>query len=93
MKNRNSFKPTLRETMENTAPGMHAPRSVNVTVRRPARPREYLTEREIEKLIKAAGENAGAIGTAGAQAVAVGDQDGRGVSTRSGAESYAPSDG
>ena len=31
--------------------------AVNVTVRRPARPREYLTEREIEKLIKAAGEN------------------------------------
>ena len=55
--NRNSFKPTLRETMENTAPGMHAPMAVNVTVRRPTRPREYLTEREIEKLIKAAGEN------------------------------------
>ena len=36
---------------------MHAPMAVNVTVRRPARPREYLTEREIEKLIKAAGEN------------------------------------
>ena len=31
--------------------------AVNVTVSRPARPREYLTEREIEKLIKAAGEN------------------------------------
>ena len=31
--------------------------AVNVTVGRPARPREYLTEREIEKLIKAAGEN------------------------------------
>ena len=31
--------------------------AVNVTVRRPTRPREYLTEREIEKLIKAAGEN------------------------------------
>ena len=43
--------------MENTAPVICAPRSVNVTVRRPARPREYLTEREIEKLIKAAGEN------------------------------------
>ena len=50
-------KPTLRETMENTAPGMHAPMAVNVTVDRPGRPREYLTEREIEKLIKAAGEN------------------------------------
>ena len=31
--------------------------AVNVTVGRPVRPREYLTEREIEKLIKAAGEN------------------------------------
>ncbi|MFZ1187358.1 MAG: tyrosine-type recombinase/integrase [Pseudolabrys sp.] len=31
--------------------------AVNVTVNRPVRPREYLTEREIEKLIKAAGEN------------------------------------
>ena len=31
--------------------GMLAPRSVSVTVKRPARPREYLTEREIEKLI------------------------------------------
>ncbi|MGA7041970.1 MAG: tyrosine-type recombinase/integrase [Pseudolabrys sp.] len=43
--------------MENTAPGMHAPMAVNVTVDRSVRPREYLTEREIEKLIKAAGEN------------------------------------
>ena len=43
--------------MENTAPGMHAPTAVNVTVGRSARPREYFTEREIEKLIKAAGEN------------------------------------
>src|SRR6516164_7601327 len=43
--------------MENTAPGTCAPMAVNVTVRRPTRPREYLTEREIEKLIKAAGEN------------------------------------
>ena len=43
--------------MENTVPAMCAPRSVSVTVRRPTRPREYLTEREIEKLIKAAGEN------------------------------------
>src|SRR5262249_51135687 len=56
-KNRNSFKPPLRETMEDTAPGMCAPMAVNVTVRRPTRPREYLTEREIERLIKAAGEN------------------------------------
>ena len=31
--------------------------AVNVTVGRSARPREYLTEREIEKLIKAAGDN------------------------------------
>ena len=31
--------------------------AVNVTVDRPVRPREYLTEREIEKLIKAVGEN------------------------------------
>src|SRR3974390_1881433 len=43
--------------MENTAPGVCPPMAVNVTVRRPTRPREYLTEREVEKLIKAAGEN------------------------------------
>ena len=43
--------------MENIAPGMHAPMAVNVTVKRSARPREYLTEREIEKLIEAAGDN------------------------------------
>src|SRR3974377_1681534 len=43
--------------MENTALEMCAPMAVNVTVARSARPREYLTEREIEKLIKAAGEN------------------------------------
>jgi nonribosomal peptide synthetase DhbF len=43
--------------MENTAPGMCAPMAVNVTVGRSARPRVYLPEREIEKLIKAAGEN------------------------------------
>src|SRR4029453_4515020 len=43
--------------MENPAAVMCAPRSVNVTVRRPARPREYLTEREIERLIKAARGN------------------------------------
>jgi integrase len=36
---------------------MCAPMAVSVTVARSARPREYLTEREIEKLIKAAGEN------------------------------------
>src|SRR5262249_62073147 len=45
------------ETMENVAAIFCAPRSVSVTVRRPSRPREYLTEREIEKLIKRAGEN------------------------------------
>jgi len=43
--------------MENVAAILCAPTSVSVTVRRPTRPREYLTEREIEKLIKAAGEN------------------------------------
>ena len=43
--------------MDNPAPVMCAPRSETVTVRRPTRPRECLTEREIEKLIKAAGEN------------------------------------
>jgi type 1 fimbriae regulatory protein FimE len=43
--------------MENTASVLCAPRSVNVTVRRPTRPREYLTEREIEKLIDAASKN------------------------------------
>ena len=41
--------------MENAAAILCAPTSVSVTVRRPSRPREYLTEREIEKLIKAAG--------------------------------------
>jgi hypothetical protein len=39
------------EIMENVAVIICAPSSVSVTVRRPARPREYLTEREIEKLI------------------------------------------
>src|SRR6516162_11570977 len=43
--------------MENTAAILCAPTSVSVTVRRPSRPREYLTDREIEKLIKAAGDN------------------------------------
>src|SRR4249920_2805463 len=41
--------------MENETAVMCAPRSVNVTVKRPTRPREYLTEKEIEKLINAAG--------------------------------------
>ena len=43
--------------MENASVLECAPRSVSVTVKRPARPREYLTEREIEKLIKASLEN------------------------------------
>ena len=43
--------------MENASVLECAPRSVSVTVRRPTRPREYLTEREIEKLIDAASEN------------------------------------
>ena len=43
--------------MENAAAILCASTSVSVTVRRPSRPREYLTEREIEKLIKAAGDN------------------------------------
>ena len=44
--------------MENTAVISCAPRSVNVTVRKPSsRPREYLTEREVEKLIDTAGKN------------------------------------
>jgi integrase len=34
-----------------------APARVNVTVKQSARPREYLTEREFEKLIEAAGDN------------------------------------
>jgi len=46
--------------MENTAVISCAPRSVNVTVRKPSsRPREYLTEREVEKLIDTASENFG----------------------------------
>ena len=45
------------KTMANIAAILCAPTSVSVTVRRPPRPREYLTEREIEKLIKAAAEN------------------------------------
>ena len=43
--------------MENASVLECAPRSVNVTVKRPTRPREYLTEREIEKLIDAASDN------------------------------------
>src|SRR6476646_5116701 len=44
--------------MENTVVISCTPRSVNVTVRKPSsRPREYLTEREVEKLIDTAGEN------------------------------------
>jgi integrase len=42
--------------MENLETLERASTAVNVTVRK-ARPREYLTEREIERLIKAAGEN------------------------------------
>ena len=38
-------------------PSSVLPTSETVTVKRRTRPREYLTEREIEKLIKAAGEN------------------------------------
>ena len=45
------------KTMGNASVLECAPRSVSVTVRRPARPREYLTEREIEKLIDAASDN------------------------------------
>ena len=48
--------------MDNLHPEPHAPTALNVTVaatrkrqvRRSARPREYLTEREIEKLMDAA---------------------------------------
>ena len=47
----------MGKTMEKLQCRNVLPRSVSVTVRRPARPREYLTEREIEKLIDAAGEN------------------------------------
>ena len=49
--------------MENTAAVICAPRSVNVTVRRPARPREYLTEREIEKLMELPAKTDGDTGT------------------------------
>ena len=43
--------------MENIAPVTSAPRAVNVTVQRSKGPRDYLTEKEIEKLIDAAGNN------------------------------------
>ena len=44
--------------MENLALVEHPSTAVNVTVRRPSsRPREYLSEREVEKLIDAASEN------------------------------------
>ena len=45
------------KAMENQDPLICAPRSENVTVRRRTRPREYLTEKEIETLIEAAGDN------------------------------------
>jgi type 1 fimbriae regulatory protein FimB/type 1 fimbriae regulatory protein FimE len=48
--------PATEETMENTAAEMSASTAVNETVRR-SRPREYLVEHEIEKLIKAASDN------------------------------------
>jgi type 1 fimbriae regulatory protein FimB/type 1 fimbriae regulatory protein FimE len=50
--------------MDNLHPEQHAPTALNVTVAatrkrqaRHARPREYLTEREIEKLMDAASGN------------------------------------
>jgi integrase len=43
--------------MENTVFEMSPPARVNVTVKRSSRPREYLTEREIEKLIEEAKGN------------------------------------
>jgi type 1 fimbriae regulatory protein FimB/type 1 fimbriae regulatory protein FimE len=43
--------------MENAVALMCARRAVNVTVRRSKGPRDYLTEKEIEKLIDAAGDN------------------------------------
>jgi integrase len=47
----------MGKTMENAMLEMSVPARVNVTVKRSTRPREYLTEREIEKLIEAAGDN------------------------------------
>jgi integrase len=55
--NCNSQPSKMTKTMENVAAILCAPTSVSVTVKRPARPREYLTEREIEKLIDAASDN------------------------------------
>ncbi len=43
--------------MANMASVEAAPTAVNVTVKRPVRPREYLTEKEIEALIEAAADN------------------------------------
>ena len=83
---------------------MHAPMAVSVTVRRPTRPREYLTEREIEKMIEAAGENrwghrdATAIliayrhGLRSSELVAL-PRAARPAFTRSEAENYAPCGG
>ena len=45
--------------MENAMLEMSVPARANVTVKRSTRPREYLTEREIEKLIEAAGGASG----------------------------------
>ena len=42
--------------MENTAPAAFAPSKETVTVKQ-SRPREYLTEKEIDRLIESAGEN------------------------------------
>jgi integrase len=53
----NSFKPNCGKQWKIQRPECTPPMALNVTVDRPVRPREYLTEREIEKLIKAAGEN------------------------------------
>src|SRR6476661_1782437 len=47
----------MGDSVENLAPIMCASRAVNVTVRRSKQPRDYLTEKEIEKLIAAAGDN------------------------------------
>src|SRR5262249_31337892 len=47
---------TGRNVVENQQSGLSPPTAVNVTVRR-QRPREYLTEREIEKLMDAARGN------------------------------------
>src|SRR6266550_711123 len=53
----NSFKPNCGKQWKIQRPECTPPMALNVTVRRPSRPREYLTEREIEKLMKAAGAN------------------------------------